>query len=219
MNQPAMLPPHTISRKRISCADYRLVLVLLPDSRRICVTLTCLTSHPLGIVSKPELAIFQNIIQVFFVSRQADCIAGKIKKPSFQFKQTFIHFRKHLFRFSDSILKPERIAPASFFPIVRHRSPGNSIFRMQIFAFAIYQAFIEKCLVVYRSDVWFSVNTTLLPQALRISISSCVIFSFCIIWIFPFFFSVYFLFRIQYAGSFAPKKQPCRNPAELKLSS
>ena len=137
MYQPAMLPPHTISRKRISGADYRLVLVLLPDSRRICVALTCLTSHPLGIVSKPKLAIFQNIFQIIFVSRQADCITGKIQKPSFQFKQTFIHFRKHLFRLSDGILKPKRITSAAFFPIIRHRSPGNSIFYMHILTLAV----------------------------------------------------------------------------------
>ena len=64
-------------------------------------------------------------------------IAGKIKKPGFQFKQTFIHFRKHLFRLSDGILKPKRITSAAFFPIIRHRSPGNSIFYMHILTLAV----------------------------------------------------------------------------------
>ena len=93
MYQPAMLSPHTISRKRISGANYSFILVLLPDSRRIRVTLACFTFHPFSIVSKPELAIFQNILQVFFVSRQADCIAGKIQKPSFQVKNPWLKSR------------------------------------------------------------------------------------------------------------------------------
>ena len=57
--------------------------------------------------------------------------------------------RRDLF---EALLRGESIISAMLFPFFRHRLPRNSIFCMHVFTFAVHQAFIEKCFIVYRSD-------------------------------------------------------------------